>query len=148
MQKTFSQKVARVFEIIDYFLLIPAAIGVLVAVVITFGGSVYGLLILAALIVGLALQVGYFKHSRGRLDENHISLLWLSSAIFNFLLFLPWLYGASVMLQNGGLKNYEGETDGGRVFYYLFLVGINLSYIAAIVFSVKAYSFEKRKKYL
>jgi hypothetical protein len=148
MEKTYSQKVARVFEVIDYFLLFPAAIGALVSVFALMAGSAYALLTLAVLTVGIILMVGYFKHSRGRLDEKYFSALWLTSAGFNFLLFLPWLYYASVILQTNGFKADEGQTDGGAVVGFIFLLGAVFAYLAAIISSVKAYTFEKRKKYL
>ena len=99
MERTYSQKVARVFEIVDYFLLLPAAVGAAFGFFALFGQPLYGLLIYAVLGVGIALLVGYFKHSRGRLDEKYISVLWLTTAVYNFLFFLPWLYNASTYLQ-------------------------------------------------
>src|SRR5215203_4339792 len=99
MQKTYSQRVARGFEIVDYFLLLPAAVGVLVGISAIFKEPLVGLLILITIGIGLFLLVGYFKHSRGILDESYIPALWITTAVFNFILFLPWLYFASVYLQ-------------------------------------------------
>ncbi len=136
MEKTYSQKVARVFEIVDYFLLLPAGVGALVGFFALFGQPLYGLLIYTVLGVGIALLVGYFKHSRGRLDEKYISALWLTSAVYNFLLFLPWLYFTAENLT----ANASGFSIG-----FAFYLGIILSYIFAIASSLKAYSLEKRK---
>lgn len=147
MQRTYSQKVARVFEVIDYFLLFPAVIGALVGLAALQSAPQYTLLMYAVLTVGITLLVGYFKHSRGRLDEKCFSALWLTSAVFNFLLFLPWLYYASTILQEG-FKGYDGRTDGGLVVGFMFQLGIIFGYLAAIISSIKAYTFEKRKKYL
>ncbi|HVE55448.1 MAG TPA: hypothetical protein VNB22_01380 [Pyrinomonadaceae bacterium] len=144
MEKTYSQKVARVFEIVDYFLLLPAGVGALVGFFALFGQPLYGLLIYMILGVGMALLVGYFKHSRGRLDEKYISVLWLTTAVYNFLLFLPWLYNASTYLQpSQSWARGENQFTAG----FFLLLAIVLGYIFAIVFSIRAYSFEKRKAF-
>lgn len=141
MERTYSQKVARVFEIIDYFLLVPAAIGLLVGLAAIFESPAIGGLVLAVLGIGIALMVGYIKHSRGKLSHEYISVLWIGTAIYNFMLLLPWLYYAAVSLQPSGEFDGENKPWGG----YIFLMSIVLGYIFAIVSSIKAYSFEKRK---
>ncbi len=143
MERTYSQKVARVFEIIDYFLLIPAAIGALVGFFILFGSPLLGGLIYAGLGIGIALMVGYIKHSRGKLSQDYISFLWIGTAIYNFMLLMPWLYWVAISLQPSGGFDEEDKPWGG----YIFLMSIVLGYIFAIVFSIKAYSFEKRKAF-
>ena len=147
-QKTYSQKVARVFEIIDYFMLFPAGIGVLVGLFLLYANPLYTLLLYAFLTFGIFLLVGYFKHSRGTLDEKYFSALWLTTAGYNLVLLLPCLYWASSILQSGGFESYDGTTDGAMVVFFLILVAIVFSYLAAIVFSIKAFSFERRKKYI
>jgi hypothetical protein len=144
-QKTYSQKVARVFEIIDYFMLFPAGIGVLVGFALFYSNPLYTLLLYAFLTFGIFLLAGYFKHSRGTLDEKYFSALWLTTAGYNFVLLLPCLYWASTLLQTENFKGYEGN---GALVSFLFLLGIVFSYLAAIVFSIKAFSFERRKKYI
>lgn len=148
MKKTYSQKVARVFEVIDYFMLLPAGVGALVGFVLLGTNLLYAMLLYGFLIIGMVLLVGYFKHSRGRLDEKYFSALWLTTAVYNFILLLPALYWASIVLQTSDLRDYEGRLDGATVLGFLFILGIVLSYIAAVVFSIKAFSFESRKKYL
>jgi len=87
------------------------------------------------------LLVGYYKHSRGRLSKEHLPALWIGTAVYNFILLLPVLYLASSLLQS--------RTAGdGRIFYFLVVGSIVFGYLAAIISSLKAYSFEKRKKYL
>jgi hypothetical protein len=149
MEKTYSQKVARIFEIIDYLMLLPAAVGALFGLALLGANPLYTLLLYTFLLIGLVLLVGYFKHSRGRLDEKYFSGLWLTTAGYNFVLLLPSLYWASMLLQTkGSFTDYDGGTNGGTIIFFLILLGIVFSYLAAIVFSVKAYSFERRKKYL
>ncbi len=137
MEKTYSQRIARVFEIVDYFLLLPAGVGALVGLAAIASSPVFSLLMFAILTVGLILLVGYYKHSRGTLNEKYISALWITTAVYNFILFLPWLYFASRVID---------EEDGKKSFVVLVL--FVLSYIFAIVSSIKAYSFEKRKNIL
>ena len=137
MGNTYSQRVARAFEIVDYILLIPAAIGALVGFLAIARNPLFTLLIYTVLGVGITLLVGYYKHSRGRLAEKWISALWITTAVFNFLLLLPWLYLTSSVIN---------EEAGKSLF--VVLVFVNLGYIGAIVSSIRAYSFEKRKSIL
>lgn len=147
-QKTYSQKVARVFEIIDYFMLLPAAIGFLFGFAFIASNPLYTLLLYSFLIIGIVLLVGYFKHSRGNLDEKYFSALWLTTAGYNLVLLLPVLYWTSTLLQTGDFKGYDGRIDGGMIIFFLILLGTVFSYLSAIVFSIKAFSFERRKKYI
>lgn len=94
MEKTYSQKIARVFEIICYVLLAPTILSLIYPVFFIIGGALEGnaamvfIGFIPFLIVapGIALLVGYFKHSRGRLKEKNIPALWLETAIYNFIL--------------------------------------------------------------
>jgi hypothetical protein len=144
-ERTYSQKIARVFEIVDYFLLFPAGIGALFGLSMIQTDPLYSVLLYGFLTVGIILLIGYFKHSRGTLDDSHFSALWITSAVYNFILFLPALYLASNLLQKNGLRDYEGRFSGGRIFFFLIVVTVVFSYVAAITSSIKAYSFEKRK---
>lgn len=153
MEKTYSQKVARVFEIICYVLLAPTFLSLIYPVVFIIGGMLEGSVKMVSLgfipflivVPGMILLVGYFKHSRGRLDEKYSSVLWLTTAVYNFLLFLPWLYYCSVLLQESNFRGYYGN---GALLSFLFTLGMVFGYIAAITFSLKAFSFEKRRKYI
>ncbi len=137
MEKTYSQKIARVFEIADYILLLPAIFGVLMATLM-FGGAT--LIVYGIFTGGVILLVGYRRHSRGNLSPENLTALWLGSAIYNFILLLPCLLGASKVLQSG----FSEET----VFYFPVLLGVVFGYLAAVISSLKAYSFEKRRKFL
>jgi hypothetical protein len=143
MERTYSQNVARAFEIADYILLIPAILGAVLATLIP---SILTLLVYGFFIAGVVLLVGYFKHSRGQLDESNFSALWIASAVYNGVLLLPCLYFASTLLQSGILDNEY--SDGGSVVYFLFILSVVSGYFAAVIFSLRAYFFEKRKKYI
>lgn len=138
MERTYSQKVARAFEIADYILLIPAGFGVLLATLIF---SPFTLLVYGFFIAGVVLLVGYYKHSRGKLGEDHISALWIATAVYNSILLLPCLFWASAMLQQGIFRN-------GEFVSFLMILSVVGGYLTAVLLAVKSYSFEKRKKYL
>ena len=137
MEKSYSQKIARVFEIVDYILLLPAVAGVFLATLIF---SVATFIVYGIFIAGVILLVGYRRHARGNLSPENLSALWIGTAVYNFILLLPCLIFASQMLQNG--------VSGEMGFSFLFVLGIVFGYLAAIISSVKAYSFEKRRKFL
>ena len=149
MEKTYSQKVARVFEIICCILLIPTCFGLIYPVFFIIGGLMggntevflYGLLPFIIVGVGVVLLVGYFKHSRGRLDEKYISTLWMGTAVYNFLLLLPFLYAVADGLQSG--KDFIRDGNLTTLFIVLSIIS---GYISAIIFALKARAFENRKK--
>jgi len=140
MEKTYSQKVARVFEIVDYFMLFPAGIGALVGLVFLSKSPGIAFLIYAILAVGIALMVGYFKHSRGTLDESYFSALWITTAIYNFIPLLPCLYFASTLLQP---RDEYGE--GGSLFGFVIIATMTFGYLAAVLNAIAAYSFDKQR---
>jgi hypothetical protein len=142
MERTYSQKVARTFEVADYILLLPASFGALLA---TLAFSAFTLLVYAFFIVGVVLLVGYFKHSRGRLGAEYVSALWIGTAIYNLILLLPCLFWAAMILQEGIFRNSDG---GAGMMAFMIGLAIIGGYLTAVLLAVKAYSFEKRKKYL
>ncbi len=151
MEKTYSQKVARVFEILDYVLLIPTIISLIYPVLFITGGIterspemvLIGFVPFIIVFSGLVLLFGYRKHAKDKLDEKYIPTLWLTTAIYNFLLLLPWLFIAAK-----GLQSSRGFSDGKNLQWFFITVSVVFVYIAAIVCSLKAYSLEKRKNVL
>jgi NADH:ubiquinone oxidoreductase subunit 6 (subunit J) len=93
-EKTVSQKIARVFEIVDYFLLIPSLAGLFfgIAMLSDKNSFPFGLAICAVFTIGTLLLIGYFKHSRGRLSEKSTVALWIGTILFNALFFLPSIF--------------------------------------------------------
>ena len=89
-KKHLSEKIARVFEIVGYILLIPT-----IPLVVFSALFIFPLLISIPVFgIGLTLFAGYVKHSRGNLDESKIVILWIATFLFNFLplLFLATRY--------------------------------------------------------
>ena len=80
-KKHLSGKIARVFEIVGYFLLIPAILLLVLSAII----MVTLLISVPLFSIGLTLFAGYVKHSRGNLSEGKILPLWIASFLFNFL---------------------------------------------------------------
>lgn len=107
MEKTYSQKVARAFEIVDYLLLIPSVAGILLTFPVFFTGMSVAfsngepgglaLLLFSAFIwtmcfFGCRLMLGYFRHSRGTLDDEYVESLWIKTAVYNAFFLLPTLF--------------------------------------------------------
>ncbi|HEY8559566.1 MAG TPA: hypothetical protein VIL74_04120 [Pyrinomonadaceae bacterium] len=148
VEKTYSQKIARMFEIVDYILLPPASFGLFLAVFMVGVSPLIPLLLYAFAGVGFVLLAGYFKHSRGRLADKYVSALWLATAVYNSVLFLPCLYWASTLLQTDTFLDYEGKVDSFGVMLFTFVLGTVFGYLTAIVFALRAFSFERRKKFI
>ena len=92
--KTVSQKIARVFEIVDYILLVPSIVGLFFGLLMIgrSGSAMFGVGIIAIFTIGVILLVGYFKHSRGRLSDNRVRALWIGTIVFNGIFLAPSLY--------------------------------------------------------
>ena len=148
MQKTYSQRVARGFEILCYVMLVPALLSLIYPLIGVFSGILAGnapiffISLIPFLIAapGFFLLAGYIKHSRGELAEERVPTLWSATAIYNFLLLLPWLYAASAQFQNA--RNFA-RFSGIMSPEILYLLVPVFGYILAIVFALKAYSLEK-----
>jgi len=78
---TYSQTVARFFEIICYPLLIPAVLSLLMCFLFPLS-LVISIPIFS---IGVTLLIGYFKHSRGNLSEAKTILLWIATFIYNLI---------------------------------------------------------------
>lgn len=112
MKQIYSQKLAGLFEIVDYLLLIPILwIGILYVIPIVLyvglfafaylfsGNYIFGATFLAVcptvfavFAFGVRLMVGCSRHSRGELDKNRVDKLWISTICFNALFFFPSFY--------------------------------------------------------
>lgn len=147
-QKTYPQKVARVFEIVGYVLLLPAILGALFALGVIPERPLTGALLLAVLLAGFVLLVGYKLHARGLLDDKYVPALWIATVILNSFLLLPCLYSASKMLQTNGFRDFNGEISGFKAVYFVVVVALVFGYLAIVLFSLQAFSREERKKTL
>ncbi|HEY8559567.1 MAG TPA: hypothetical protein VIL74_04125 [Pyrinomonadaceae bacterium] len=147
--KTYSQKVAAVFEIIGYVLLLPMSFGLMgsffMLVIGLAGGAAEPVLISFLFILmvaaGLYLLVGYYRHGRGSLSQESVFILWKATAAYNFVLLLPWLIAAAVFLQFR-----EGLAANGNWFVFFISIAIVALHATVIYFSLKAHAFENRKK--
>ena len=145
MEKTYSQKLAGAFEVIDYLLLLPAALGAFMGLIFLAQTPVYTLLIFGVIILGIVLMVGYFKHSRGTLNSKYISALWITTAAYNFVFFLPALYWTAMIYQK---MSSEGLNNSNEVLVFFIAIAVVLAYVAAIGLSLKAFSIERYKRFL
>ena len=107
MEKTYSQKVARAFEIVDYILVVPSVAGALLTILVFFEGLsemftrskigglilvLFSLCILPMCFFGCRLMLGYFRHSRGILDDKFVPGLWIKTAVYNAFFLFPTLF--------------------------------------------------------
>ena len=142
----YSQKIARTFEIADYFLLVPAGFGVFAASMLIKDAPWFTFLIYAIFVLGFVLLVGYFKHSRGRLEEKRVRALWIATAVYNGILLLPAAAMMFFFLRESTL-HYKSIADFWSPMAINFAVVSG--YLTTIFLSVKAYRFEKNnQKYL
>jgi hypothetical protein len=93
-KKTYSQKIARVFEITNYFMVTAMVIltgtAILTGIVIFFIPALIVILIFC--VAGIVLGIKYIKHSRGELDEEKILGMWVGTIFLNALPFLTNIY--------------------------------------------------------
>jgi hypothetical protein len=113
MNKTYSENIARLFEIVNYFLLLPIIICCIFWVIplLIYGGIlsfaalfsrkhfIFGVLffliyfiLFALLIFGFTLMIGYFRHSRGKLNSGEVDKLWIKTLCYNAIFFFPSFY--------------------------------------------------------
>ena len=110
-EKTVSQKIARVFEIVDYILLVPSLAGLFFGLMMLGSGDagIFGLGIFVVFTIGIILLVGYFKHSRGTLSKAKTRNLWIGTIVFNGIFLLPSLYYLFINSVENGSRNQLGD---------------------------------------
>lgn len=113
MNKTYSQKLARFYEIASYVFLFlgicTASFFVLLAFLFTHTDGpettqdgfdyVYLLLIIIPLLpvvliflFAVTLLVGYFRHSRGRLSAGMTTVMWIATSVYTLMFLLLRIY--------------------------------------------------------
>lgn len=131
---TNSQKIARFFEIVNYFMLVPAAFGIFASFLLIKGAAWFTLIILAISAIGMTLLIGYFKHSRGRLAESKVKALWIGTIAYNGLFLLPTIYVVLSMAISEGTRFYRNFSEpfslAGIAIFVWWIVSIAGSSIA------------------
>jgi hypothetical protein len=95
---SFSQSLARFFEIIDFILLVPSSYGLLMSLMFLGAAPFLMLAIWGWFAAGCLLMRGFFRHSRGRLERAQVSRLWWLTIGYNMVdLALLWMMAASNM---------------------------------------------------
>ena len=152
-RKTFSQKVARIFEIVGYVMLIPALISLIYPLLMLLGSLAelrFDLFLYCSIPfilfgIGTTLLVGYIKHSRGTLDEGKIIPLWGGTFFFNCLFAVPTFYFSLSWLTN--VKNIQTE-QFLNPFALVYLFIIFWWFCAVFLSVVAAVSVFRNQKYL
>ena len=114
-RKTFSQKAARVFEVIGYLLLVPATSYLIISLILVLGVLIsfqrenlfFQILYLIGTLIpffiyslGVLFLTGYFKHSRGTLSGKKIIPLWVGTFFYNALPLSAIIYQLITMPDN------------------------------------------------
>ena len=119
-KKSLSEKIARVFEVVGYFLLIPA-----VPIVIVSAIFIFPLLVSVPVFgIGLLLFAGYIKHSRGTLSEGKIIALWISTFLFNFL---PLLFLAAQYYKSDKIAESLNFFSGLLILWWIIASCLSLT---------------------
>lgn len=150
LEKTFSQKAARVFEIIGYLLIVPATLLWLLSFLLVLGmlnslrlenfhhqtfDNLLPLLIPSIIYsLGILLLVGYFKHSRGTLSENKIIPLWIGTLFYNLPPLLAVIYQIIIMPNNYHNIDFQELLSP----YVLLSLSLVVWWVIAIVLSIGA----------
>lgn len=146
MNMTFSQIIARIFEIAGYLWLVPSAICLFVPLLYSImfiatgnAAGIVGLAIITGIFgIGVFLLVKYHQHSRGYLDDDKILPLWFGTLIFNSIFLLPVIYAYF----SNPYRNYSSNAaqDIMTLIWYLpplwWATAVLLS-VAAIVSELK-----------
>ena len=130
-RKTFSQKVAIVFEAVGYLLLIPAILSLIYSLIFVF---VLGLMVFLIFCLGVVLLAGYVKHSRGTLDEEKIIPLWVGTLFYNVLPLLPVFY--QILMKSDELYNFNYQQLLSP--FALFCIFLVLWWTVAVLLSIGA----------
>lgn len=137
MEKTYSQKVAKALEIVNYFLIVPALFGLLAATVLIFSGSLYvflfGLFIYGFSAIGFTLFRCYYKHARGSFSAAALPKLWIVSTAYNLFLMAITLLIVYADSDKNGVENR---------LTYLPAIAV---YSLTAYFSLRAWTFDARK---
>lgn len=142
VEKTLSQKIARGLEITDYFLLIPAAFGVFWATICIFAAPLFTLIIWLIAAIGVILMVGYFKHSRSRLNEKYLFLVWGGTVLYNFLLSIPFLYYTFILLKEPSMNGLKIDANLKAT---VILIICSTFYLVIVTLAAVAYKSARQK---
>ena len=129
-RKSFSQKVARVFEVVGYLLLVPAILGLFYSLILVF----LGLIVFLIFCLGIILLIGYFKHSRGTLSEEKVLPLWFGTFFYNALPLLLTFY--QILISTNDYQNFNFQEWLSP--FGLFCIFLVLWWAVAVALSIGA----------
>jgi hypothetical protein len=125
--KSFSQRLAHIFEIVDYILLVPAIYGLLLSLMLIGGAPQVTFIIGGWFAAGCFLLRGFYRHARGRLNDAQVTTLWRATFGYNLIdLAVMWLIT---------IKSQQ------TIFFYF-----GLWPLLVVVFSVMALVSERRRR--
>lgn len=141
MKRNFSQKIARIFQIVGNILLIPASLGFVVFFCLASEmGPPFMLVSLIFFIFGISLFIGCCKHSRGNLTLSKAIWLWIGIIFFNSLFMVPSILAA--------YRFGDDFFSSIRVWPQLIWIILNIWWIVAISLAISALLHDlSEKKY-
>jgi TctA family transporter len=157
MEKSYSEKVARVLEIGCYVMMLPAVFGFLLSLILAIFGFVIlsergnpfpllGYLIFWLIpVFGFWLFSRYAKHSRSNLPESRITGMWISTVIFNGLLALPNLIWFFNFIFSDDKPNYQSSNMESATFMSAYFL-IFIWQVATVVLSISALISHRKQK--
>ncbi len=134
MEKSYSEKVARIFEIGCYFMIVPAVFGLLY--------SVFSIILVIPVAIIFALGVLLFScyadHSRGTLELNKVRIMWFSTILFNGLFSVPTVYSFANKIYEKGNLGFQEYNSGASVIWLTAFFTIVAWQIVATILPVTA----------
>lgn len=127
-KENYSQKIARIFKIVGFIMLIPSILIMFVA--LSLNDVWIGPLLFFIVIFGWVLFAGYISHSRGNMKPDTIIWLWLGTIIFSGVPLIFTLNRTILFLVK---SQFEGRY--GIIF---FLTGLSLIWLTAFTLATSA----------
>ncbi len=133
-KKSLSQKIARLFEIVNYILLIPTTFIEIFALfygaALIFSAGATAILFFVpstlAYSFGGLLLYGYYKHWRGEISEHYAVWLWIGTIIFN-------LFPSALLLYFLATTHFADDDQASRFWFYNIFGAFQIVILLAVV---------------
>jgi hypothetical protein len=133
-KKTYSQKIARVFEITNYFMVTAMVVltgtAILTGIIIFFIPTFIVILIFC--VAGSVLGIKYIKHSRGELDEEKVLGMWVGTIFLNALPLLISIYVFYKELSSINESNYRQDFGIFTLIWIILMIWWSLAVVISI----------------
>ncbi len=128
-KENYSQKIARIFKIVGFIMLIPSILIMFVA--LSLNDVWIGPLLFFIVIFGWVLFAGYISHSRGNMKPDTVVWLWIGTIIFSGV---PLIFTLNRII-SFLFKLPQFDLRYGIIF---FLTGLSLIWLTAFTLATSA----------